>query len=71
MTETKNLVEGLTDQILRVTEIQMEYLSLPNIAGYLAATAMGYSLDAARKAQASGSIEEMMAAYKDLEEYEL
>lgn len=71
MTETKNLVEGLTDEILRVTEIKREYDAIPNGAGKFASMLMEAALSNARKAQASGSIIEMVGALKDLQEFEL
>ena len=69
MQEQKNLVEGLTDEILRVTEIKREYDAIP--AGALAAAMMGAALDRARKAQASGDILEMIPALQELQEFEL
>lgn len=67
----KNLVEGLTDEILRVTEIKQIYLEVPNNAGLFAATLMGDALDRARKAQASGDILQMIPAIKELQDFEL
>lgn len=52
----KNLVEGLTDEILRVSEIQREYNSLPRGAGELGAHVMGIAIAEGRAAQASGDI---------------
>lgn len=69
MTESKNLVEALTDEILRVTEIKREYDAIP--AGALAAALMGQALDKARKAQASGDILQMIPALQELKEFEL
>lgn len=69
MTESKNLVEALTDEILRVTEIKREYDAIP--AGALAAALMGQALDKARKAQASGDILQMIPALEELREFEL
>ena len=40
MADAKNLVEGLTDEILRVTEIKNEYISIPSGAGKLAVAFM-------------------------------
>lgn len=71
MAETKNLVEGLTDEILRVMAIKAEYLSLPNGAGTFAAMMMEQAVNRARKAQASGDILEMIPALKELQEFEL
>ena len=69
MTESKNLVEALTDEIFRVTEIKREYDAIP--AGALAAALMGQALDKARKAQASGDILQMIPALQELKEFEL
>ena len=71
MAETKNLVEGLTDEILRVTEIKNEYISIPSGAGKLAAAFMQQAIDEARKAQASGDILQMIPALQKLQEFEL
>ena len=71
MTQSKNLVEGLTDEILRVTEIKNEYLTLPGGAGNFAALLMCFAIENARKAQASGDILEMIPALKALQEFEL
>jgi len=70
MAENKNLVEGLTDEILRVTAIKTEYLQLPKNAGLFAAMMMEQAIGAARKAQASGDILEMIPALKALQEFE-
>lgn len=71
MSNKKNLVEALTDEILRVSEIKREYEEVPGGAGRLAAALMGRALDDARKAQASGDILEMIPALKALQEFEL
>ena len=71
MAEIKNLIEGLTDEILRVTEIIREYRELPGGAGNLAAHFMEVDVAAARKAQASGDVIECLAAFGKLQEYEL
>lgn len=73
MSETEsnpvNLVEGLTNEILRVTEIQKIYLETPG--GQFAAVFMLADIQEARKAQASGDVLKMVQAYKALKEYEL
>lgn len=71
MTDSKNLVEGITDEILRVTEIKAEYMSLPNGAGRFAAMLMEQAINNARNAQASGDIMHMISALKALQEFEL
>lgn len=63
------MVETLTDEILRMTEIKREYDAIP--AGALTAALMGQALDNARKAQASGDILQMTRAFRELREFEL
>lgn len=70
MSKDKNLVEGLTDEILRVMAIKSEYLQVPNNAGAFAALMMEQAIDTARKAQASGDIMQMIPALKALQEFE-
>jgi len=65
-----NLVEGLTSEILRVTEISRIYNELPGNAGTFAATLMKKSIEKAREAQAYGDIVEMIASFNELKEYE-
>ncbi len=64
-----NLVEGLTNEILRVTEIQREYKEIP--AGAFAAALMEIDLKEAKEAQALGDILRMITIYKKLKEWEL
>jgi hypothetical protein len=71
MAETKNLVEGITDEIIRVLEIKKEYESIPSGAGMFAAALMQQAVDVARKAQASGDILQMIPALRALQEFEL
>jgi hypothetical protein len=71
MADSKNLVEALTDEILRVTKIKEEYDALPNMAGALVAYCMAVAIANARKAQASGDILQMIPALKELQEFEL
>jgi len=66
-----NLVEGLTTEIVRVTEILRVYKEVPGIAGFLAAMIMEKSLEKAMKAQAYGDVVEMLASFNELKEYEL
>lgn len=66
-----NLVEALTNEILRVTEISREYKSVPGGAGTLAAYVMDMQIEKARKAQASGDILQMIPALQDLQGFEL
>lgn len=69
--DAKNLVEGLTDEIIRVLDIKKEYDALPGNAGAFASALMAQAIDTARKAQASGDIMQMIPALKALQEFEL
>lgn len=64
-----NLVEGLTNEILRVTEIQREYKEIP--AGAFAAALMELDLKEAKEAQASGDILRMIPILNKLKEWQL
>jgi hypothetical protein len=66
-----NLIEGLTNEILRVTEIKKVYEELPKQAGAIVAAIMGEAIEAAKKAQAGGDIIECMRALEALKEFEL
>jgi hypothetical protein len=70
---TENLVEGLSKQIERISGTRERYESLRNLPGVAVGPViamMTASLSIAQKAMASGDIESMMIAYKDLAEYE-
>ncbi len=71
MAEVKNVIEGLTEEILRVTEIHKTYLELPDNAGAIGARLMELVLDRAKQAQGRGDVIEMMMAFKALQEFEL
>lgn len=64
-----NLVEGLMNEIVRVTEIRNVYLEFQG--GQLAAMVMKTELDKAKEAMASGDILQMMPALQRLKEIEL
>jgi len=66
-----NLIEGLQAQMERVRAIIAEYESLPNNAGFLAAQFMRISIKNAEKAISTGDTVAMLAAYGDLETYEI
>jgi len=68
MTETKNLMEGLLDEMNRVRELITEYKSLPNNAGFIGASFMQIDIQKAEKAISSGDVVEMLVAYKSLQE---
>lgn len=71
MSENKNLIQGITDEILRVLEIKKEYDALPNNAGAFASAMMSQAIENARRAQASGDILAIIPALKALREFEL
>lgn len=68
-TQPQNLVSSITDEILRVTEIQKIYLETPG--GQFAAALMREDLKAAREAKESVDIPKMILALQKLREYEL
>ena len=72
-----NLVEGLTNEILRVTEIYNQYLEcaggesgIQKLAILLPAQMIKVSIDKARQIQGRGSLAEMISALKELQEIE-
>ena len=66
----ESLGEALPREMARVRdELLPVYLSIPT--GIFAASSMRASLDAAARAMAEGDLPAMIAAYKDLKEYEL
>jgi len=69
--QSKNLVQGLTEQIARVTEIRTVYLGLPNNTGAFAAALMEQAIDNAIAAQASGDIMMMIVCFNELKEFQL
>lgn len=71
MADSVNLVQGLTDEIIRVIEIKKTYDELPSNAGAFASAMIAQAIDTARKAQASGDILQMIPALKALQEFEL
>lgn len=71
MSEQKNLISGLTDEILRVTEIIKEYESMEGGVGMFAASIMNREVERAKKIQAGGDVIEMIATLKTLQENKL
>ena len=67
----ETLIEGLQRQMNRVREIIKVYETLPKNAGLFAATMMEQSIEFTEAQIAKGDTIEMIACYKDLEEYEL
>ena len=70
MAETKNLMEGLLDEITRVTELIAEYKSLPKNAGLLGAMLMHQQVNRAKERISIGDTIGMMQSYKELKECE-
>jgi len=68
-TETQNLMTGLLDEIIRVTEIKQIYLTIP--AGTFAATLMELSIQKAKEAIKNDDTIAMIQAYEELKGYEL
>lgn len=63
-----NLVGGLHDEIVRVTQLRELYLTIP--MGHMSANGlMKPSLDRARTALESGDVETMLVAIEDLRGY--
>lgn len=67
----KNLVQGLTEQIARVTEIRTIYLGLPKDSGKIAAELMKQAIDTATDAQARGDVAMMISSFNELKEFQL
>jgi len=67
----ETLIEGLQRQMNRVREIIKVYETLPKNTGLFAATMMEQSIEFTEAQIAKGDTIEMIACYKDLEEYEL
>lgn len=69
--ETKNLMQGLCEEIDRVKGIVKEYETLPSGAGNLAASFMKQDILMAEKARNEGDTIQMIACFQKLQEYEL
>lgn len=70
MEETKNLIEGLLDEITRVTEMIVEYEALPKGAGNLAASIMRFNVRNAKNSISKGDTIGMMYSYEELKKFE-
>jgi hypothetical protein len=64
-----NLIEKITEEIERVTEIRTIYAQIPG--GQLAAVMITAAIEKAKTAAGSGDITQMMRAIRELEEFEL
>lgn len=68
MSETKNLMQGLCEEIDRVKEILKVYESIPT--GHFAAFFMKQDIENAENARTTEDIIQMMASYVKLKEYD-
>lgn len=66
-----NLVEAVQSEIKRVTEIIIEYRSIPGGAGNLGAALMQRDVDEAIRLLASSEAVELIGIYKKLQEWYL
>ena len=71
MTEIKNLMQGLCQEIDRIKEIVKIYEDQPDYAGMVAAYFMKADIKQAESARNMGDTIEMKRAYQNLKEYEL
>jgi len=67
--ETKNLMEGICEQIDRVKNIVKEYEAIPS--GNFAASLMKQDIKIAEKARNFGDTIQMLKSYQKLKEWEL
>jgi len=70
MEKSKNLIEGLQEEIDRVQKIATEYKSIKGGAGMFAATFMELSIATAKKRIATDDTIGMIVSLKELKEYE-
>lgn len=68
--QSANLMEGLLDEITRVSEMIIEYRSLPKEAGRWAASMMSLEVEEARKAIVNEDTVQMIYSLKRLKEFE-
>jgi hypothetical protein len=69
-TESKNLIEGLLEEMNRVREIIKIYEEVGD-AGKFAIAFMNLSIKKAEAAMATGDVVEMLRIYQELKEYEV
>ena len=67
--ESKNLIEGLQEEIVRVKEMIKEYQSLPKNAGMIASKFMEADVNAAETSIITMDTVQMIRALKLLREY--
>ena len=70
MTELENLMQGLLDEITRVTELITVYETLPKNAGMLGSMMMSRKIDIAKSNIATGDVIDMIRSYKELKNCE-
>lgn len=70
MAETKNLMDGLLEEMNRVRELIAEYKSLPQGVGMIGAGLMTVNIRMAEKAISSGDVVEMLVQYEKLKSCE-
>ena len=71
MAETKNLMDGLLEEMNRVREIIAEYDSLPNGAGAFASAMMKGNIKMAEKSISDNDVIAMLKQYEQLKTWEL
>ena len=69
MAESKNLIEGLQEEMDRVQEMVTEYRSVPRGAGILAAKFMEVDIAKAKTAISTEDTIQMITSLKILKEY--
>lgn len=67
-TETKNLMDGLLDEMNRVRELISEYKSLPGGVGFIGASLMEIEIKKAEKSISSGDVVAMLVCYQSLKD---
>ena len=70
MEETKNLMDGLLEEMNRVREIIAEYESLPNGAGGFAAAIMKADIKRTEKSISDNDVVAMLREYSQLKTWE-
>jgi hypothetical protein len=70
MSETKNLMDGLLEEMNRVRELIAEYKALPNGVGMIGAGLMTVNIRMAEKAISNNDVIEMLVQYEKLKSCE-
>jgi len=66
MEKTKNLMEGLLEEMNRVRELISDYEELPNGAGMFGATIMKTNIKRAEKSISDNDVVAMLRMYEEL-----